>query len=140
EVYAAILVHRLIRQHDRDRARLSLCDVARTFLSAASALARNLSADSGNFWNNHLQAELLGALGECSNLLLTITSFVVFGAFVHILLAVLDEAVEQAGQFASHGGDGLRCPQTSAQPAILSSQVALTAEQGGGGVPESRGG
>jgi hypothetical protein len=41
------------------------------------------------------------------NLLLTRARFIVFGAFVNVLLSVFDEPVKQTGEFASHGRDGL---------------------------------
>src|SRR5579872_636832 len=101
--------------------------VAHALMRAASTLARNRSNGSSRLsvGDKQLKAKLLGALGERADLLFTISSFVVFGSLFHVLLAMLDQAVEQARQFASHGGDGFGRPQAGSQPAILCTQIAL---------------
>ena len=52
------------------------------------------AAESRDFGNDHLKAQLMGTFGESSNLLFPIACFIVFGAFIYILLAVFDQAVE----------------------------------------------
>jgi hypothetical protein len=85
-------------------------------------------ADSRCIWNNHLHPKLLGAPDQGTDLLLAISCFVVRSALIDVLLAVFDQAVEQACQFARHGGDGLRCAQPCAQATVLRSQIALAAQ------------
>jgi hypothetical protein len=59
-----------------------------------------------------------------SDLLLARHSLIVLGPFVNVLF-MLNKPVEQAGERASHGGDGLGSAKTRAQAAVLCSQVAL---------------
>jgi len=51
-------------------------------------LSRNL--DLHCLWNNELKAKLLCPCCQRADLLLAIPSFVVFGSFIHVLLAVLE--------------------------------------------------
>ena len=53
--------------------------------------------DSGGLRSNQLKSELLCALSQGPDLLLAVSSFIVFGSFVDVLQAVFDQPVEQAG-------------------------------------------
>ena len=55
-----------------------------------------------------LQAELGCFLSEELDLLLAVSSLVVFGAFVDVLLAILEHSIDQSGQTVSHRSDGFR--------------------------------
>jgi hypothetical protein len=54
-------------------------------------------AGSRSLRNNQLKAKLLRLFGQQSDLLLAMLGFVVFGAFVDVLLSVFDKPVEQTG-------------------------------------------
>src|SRR6516164_451627 len=96
-------------------------------------------AGSRGLRHNHLQAKLLGLFHHGSDLLRAVPGFVVFGAFVDVLLAAFDEPVVQASQFASHRGNGFGCSQPSTQPSVLRTQIALAAQQSHGRLAQGRG-
>ena len=52
-------------------------------------------AGSRGLRHNHLQAKLLGLFHHGSDLLRAVPGFVVFGAFVDVLLAAFDEPVDR---------------------------------------------
>jgi hypothetical protein len=66
-------------------------------MGRASSLQKPYTAGSCSLRNNQLKAKLLRPFGQRPDLLLAILGFVVFGAFVDVLLSVLDEPVEQTG-------------------------------------------
>ena len=73
-----------------------------------------------------LKPLLSGLLGEGFELALAMSLFVVLDALVDKFLAVFEHAVDKSREFSGHGGDRLRRPQPSAQPAILCAQVTVT--------------
>src|SRR5205809_2396653 len=106
-----------------------------THPSAASTLQKPLC----RIRDNYLKTKLLRSLRDSSNLLFAILRLIVLRPFVHVLLAVFDEPIEQTGQLASHGGNGFGRAQTRAQSAVLRPQIALAAQQCGGGMAQSCG-
>jgi hypothetical protein len=65
-------------------------------------------------------------LPEELDLLLMVSSFVVLGAFVDVLLSVLQHAIDESGQTMSHGGDSFGSAQPAAQASVLRTEVDLT--------------
>ena len=65
-------------------------------------------------------------LSEELDLLLVVSSFIVFGTFVDIVLTVLEHAIDQSGQAMGHGGDRFRSAELAAQASVLRPQVGLT--------------
>lgn len=63
----------------------------------SEAFQKPCNADLRTVWGNQLKAKLLCPFSQRSDLLLAIPGFVIFGSFVHVLLAVFDEPVEEAG-------------------------------------------
>jgi len=55
-----------------------------------------------------LEAEFGCFLCEKLDLLLSVSSFVVFRALVDVVLTLLEHAIDQAGQTVGHGSDGFR--------------------------------
>src|SRR5215831_8864685 len=106
------------------------------------ALSRNLQwlLDSCSLRDNQLKAKLLRSFCQRSDLLFAISGLVVFGALVHVLLAVLDEPVKQAGELASHGRDGFGSSQPGTQTTVLGAQLTLAAHESHGRITESHGG
>ena len=66
-------------------------------LAGRRALQKPYIAGSCSLRNNQLKAKLLRPFGQQSDLLLAMLGFVVFGAFVDVLLSVFDKPVEQTG-------------------------------------------
>ena len=54
-----------------------------------------------------LHAELGRLVSKVLDLLLAVSSFIVFRTFVDLLLTVLQHAIDQSGQPMGHGGDRL---------------------------------
>ena len=67
----------------------------------------------------HLEAELRSLLAQERNLLLSVSLFIVFGAFIDVLLTILQHPINQSGKPMSHGGDGFRGAELAAQSAVL---------------------
>jgi hypothetical protein len=61
-----------------------------------------------------LQAELGCFLSEELDLLLAVSSLAVFGAFVDVLLPILEHSTDQSGQAMSHRSDGFRGTELAA--------------------------
>jgi hypothetical protein len=93
----------------------------------APTLQKPRGAAPSDSLENYLYAKPWRTFGQRSNLLLAILRFVVFVALVHVLLAVLDQAIEQACRLACHGRDRFRGPEARAPAAVLRSPIALTA-------------
>src|SRR5215469_3871318 len=106
------------------------------------ALSRNLQwlVHSCSLGDNQLKPKLLRSFCQRSDLLFAISGLVVFGALVHVLLAVLDEPVKEAGELASHGRDGFGSSQAGTQTTVLGAQITLAAHESHGRVTESHGG
>ena len=73
------------------------------------------------------EPEFVGPFHEGPNLLLPITRLVIENPFINILLAVANEAVEQACQLSSHSGYSFWSTEARAQTPVLGTQVTLTA-------------
>src|SRR5215831_20108912 len=94
------------------------------------ALSRNLQwlVHSCSLGVNQLKPKLLRSFCQRSDLLFAISGLVVFGALVHVLLAVLDEPVKQASELAGHGRDGFGSSQPGTQTTILLDQLPLATQ------------
>jgi len=66
-----------------------------------------------------VKTKLLGTFAKEPNLLFLISLFIVFDTFIHVILAVFQESVEQTRQLPRHRRDGFRCSQASTQAAVL---------------------
>ena len=62
-------------------------------------------------------------LSEKLDLLLAISSFVVFRPFVHVMLTIFQHSIDESGQPMSHGRDGFRSAEFAAQAPVLRSEV-----------------
>ena len=62
-------------------------------------------------WQNYFDTKLLRTFGKRSNLLLAILGFVVFVAFVYVLLAVLDQSIEKAASLRAMAVIALGAPK-----------------------------
>ncbi len=69
-----------------------------------------------------LEAEFGCFLCEELDLLLAVSSLVVFRAFVHVLLK---HSIDQSGQAMSHGSDSFRGTELAAQASVLRTEVGL---------------
>src|SRR5437868_10726387 len=78
--------------------------------------------------NKQLKAKLLRSFGQRSDLLLSVPGFIIFGSFVNVGLSVFDEPVKEAGELASHGGNGLGSSQPGAQSTVLRAQITLASQ------------
>jgi len=86
--------------------------------------------DSGLGWCDP-EAELGCLLSEELYLLLAVSLLVVLGAFVDVLLTVLQRAIDQSGEPVGHRRNGFGGAELGAESAVLGSQVAAAAEQRG---------
>jgi hypothetical protein len=75
-----------------------------------------------------LQAELGGLLPEELDLVLAISSLVVFRTFVDVLLAVLQHSIDQSCKPMSHGGDGFWGAEFATQASVLRTEVRLASQ------------
>jgi len=73
-----------------------------------STTLQKLLCGSSRMGRCGLQAELGCFLSEELDLLLAVSSLVVFGAFVDVLLPILEHSIDQSGQAMGHRGDGFR--------------------------------
>ena len=64
-----------------------------------------------------------GLLAEELDLLLAVSSLVVFCAFVYVVLTILEHAIDQAGQAMGHRSDGFRGTELAAQSSVLRTEV-----------------
>ena len=55
-----------------------------------------------------------GLFSEELDLLLAVSSLVVFRTLVDVLLTILEHAIDQPSQAMSHGGDGFRSAELAA--------------------------
>jgi hypothetical protein len=55
-----------------------------------------------------------GIFSEELDLLLAISSFVVFRTLIDVLLTILEHPIDESGQPVSHGGDGFRSAELAA--------------------------
>jgi hypothetical protein len=72
-----------------------------------------------------LQAELCGFFPEELDLLLAVSSFVVFRTFVYVMLTILQHSIDESGEAMSHGGNGFRSAELAAQASVLRTKVRL---------------
>jgi hypothetical protein len=61
-----------------------------------------------------LQAELGCFLSDELDLLLAVSSLVVFGAFIDVLLPIFEHSIDQSGEAMSHRSDGFRGTELAA--------------------------
>ena len=90
--------------------------------------SRNFLIDSSIVGWGDLQAELGGLLPEELDLLLAISSLVLLGPFVDVLLAVLQHSIDPSGKPMSHGGDGFRRAELGAQASVLRAEIGLASQ------------
>jgi len=84
--------------------------------SELARLSRNFFVGSSRMGGCDLQAELGCFLSEELDLLLAVSWLVVFGAFVDVLLPILEHSIDQSGEAMSHVKGPLQrspCRQTS---------------------------
>jgi hypothetical protein len=86
-----------------------------------------------------LETELRGAFCEEVHLLLAVARLVVREALVDVLVSPEQQAIDQAGEPIGHGRDRLRRAEPAAEATILRPEVALAAQERGGGEAERRG-
>src|SRR3984957_6373333 len=92
----------------------------------------------GFLWFDELKPELRGPLLEELYLLLAVSLVVIRQALVDVLVAPLEQAIDQAGELVRHGGDRFGGAEFAAEAAVLGAEVALTPEQRRGRQPEGR--
>ena len=78
---------------------------------------------------NELEIQFSGLALEPLEPLLAESGFIMFHAFVDVLLAKFEHAVDQTGEFVRHGGDGFGRAKAGSQAAIVSPQRAFAVQQ-----------
>jgi hypothetical protein len=73
----------------------------------------------------YLEAKLSGLFPEELDLLLVVSSFVVFRTFVYVMLTILQHSIDESGEAMSHGGDGFGSAELAAQASVLRAKVRL---------------
>ena len=78
---------------------------------------------------NELSIECTGLAWQPLQPLLAESGFIMFHAFVHILRAKFEHAVNQRGELVGHGGDGFGGAQAGSQASIVSPQSTVAVQQ-----------
>ena len=69
---------------------------------------------------DELEVQFSGLALEPLEPLLAESGFIMFQAFVDVLLAKFEHAVDQTGEFVRHGGDGFGRAKAGSQASIVS--------------------
>src|SRR5260370_15384372 len=96
-------------------------------MTTAREISRN-QTDQPRQWSE-LKIKSRCAFREPLDLILSIFGFVVFHSLIDICLAKFQHAVDESGEFVSHGSDSFRRSQFSPQSSEVGSQRALASKQ-----------
>ena len=66
-----------------------------------------------------MHIELFCPFVKVSDLLLLVLGLIVLHSFVYVALSVLEHAIDDAGEFVSHGGNGLGGPEASTETSVV---------------------